>query len=90
MVPPKAVKVKFLDRIAPDEFAYFVHSYCVLADEASDCLAETEYAGTRFCSIIGRGNVLGCQFHPEKSGPAGLRLIENFLRIVERANPVAA
>jgi glutamine amidotransferase len=72
-----------LDGILPGEFVYFVHSYCVLADVPSDLLAETEYGGTRFCSVAVRANVMGCQFHPEKSGDAGLRLIRNFLASIQ-------
>lgn len=75
-------KGTFLDGIDAGEAAYFVHSYCVIAAEPTDVLAESEYAGTRFCSVIARGNVMGCQFHPEKSGGAGLRLIRNFLDLV--------
>jgi glutamine amidotransferase len=68
-----------LDGIDPGEFVYFVHSYCVMAERPQDELARTEYAGLAFCSVVSHGNVMGCQFHPEKSGPAGLRLIHNFL-----------
>jgi glutamine amidotransferase len=71
-----------LDGVEPSESMYFVHSYCVLADEPVDILAETEYAGSRFCSVVTRANVAGCQFHPEKSGAAGLRILRNFLASV--------
>jgi len=61
---------------------YFVHSYAGRPDGAGAdaiTLAETEH-GARFVSAIDRGNVLGVQFHPERSGGAGLRLLGNFTR----------
>jgi glutamine amidotransferase len=71
-----------LDGVTPGEFVYFVHSYCVLAEQRSDLIAETEYAGLRFGSVMARGNVMACQFHPEKSGDVGLQIIRNFLAAV--------
>ncbi|CAA9552147.1 MAG: Imidazole glycerol phosphate synthase amidotransferase subunit [uncultured Thermomicrobiales bacterium] len=53
---------------------YFVHSYVVEPDDPADVLAETTY-GEAFPSIVGRDNVVGFQFHPEKSGAAGLALL---------------
>ncbi len=70
-----------LTRGLPDaaEF-YFVHSY--YTDPADDGvrIGLTDYAGLDFASMVGRGNLAATQFHPEKSGPAGLRLLENFTR----------
>lgn len=57
---------------------YFVHSYHPTPAIASDVLAETEYGGRAFASILGRGNLAACQFHVEKSGKWGLRLLKNF------------
>jgi imidazole glycerol phosphate synthase glutamine amidotransferase subunit len=65
--------------IGPEADFYFVHSYVGLpAGEAGDdaVLAETEH-GTRFVSAVARGRLLGVQFHPERSGDDGLRLIAN-------------
>ena len=56
---------------------YFVHSYCYLPAAAEDAAATTDY-GVAFASIVARRNVLGVQFHPEKSQEHGLRLLENF------------
>jgi glutamine amidotransferase len=61
---------------------YFIHSYILQPKQHEHILAETEYGGLRFPSVIGAGNILGCQFHPEKSATEGLRIIENFVRIV--------
>jgi glutamine amidotransferase len=58
--------------------AYFVHSYHVQCDDASDVLATTEY-GLEFHSMIQRDNLCGIQFHPEKSQEFGLTIIRNFL-----------
>jgi glutamine amidotransferase len=58
---------------------YFVHSYFFAPDAPDEVLAEVEY-GKRFAAVIGRDNIVGTQFHPEKSQAAGLRLLANFLR----------
>jgi glutamine amidotransferase len=57
---------------------YFVHSFYPSLGESSDALGETEYAGVRFPAIYAKDNVVACQFHTEKSGPVGLRLLKNF------------
>jgi imidazole glycerol-phosphate synthase subunit HisH len=66
-----------------DDF-YFVHSYIVEPDDPADVMAVTRY-GEVFPSIVRHGSVWGTQFHPEKSGPAGLRLIAGWVDAV-RAN----
>jgi len=55
---------------------YFMHSYAVLETPAALGSAE---AGVRFVAVVTRGNLFGVQFHPERSGPAGARLLKNFL-----------
>jgi glutamine amidotransferase len=57
---------------------YFVHSYYPTPAAPSHVLARTAYGGIEFASILGRGNLIACQFHVEKSGARGLRLLENF------------
>lgn len=69
-----------LEGIHPGTRCYFVHSFAPHADVKYDVLAETHYADVRFCSVVNRGNVWGCQFHPEKSGPKGLTILDAFLR----------
>jgi glutamine amidotransferase len=59
---------------------YYVHSYYPTPARREDVLAETEYAGVRFAAILGRDNLAACQFHVEKSGKHGLRLLENFCK----------
>ncbi len=58
--------------------AYFVHSYHLAAADRGDVLATTDYGGP-ITAIVGRANMIGTQFHPEKSQATGLRLIANFL-----------
>ena len=56
---------------------YFVHSFYVQPKNETDTFGTTNY-GQNFCSVIGKDNVIGVQFHPEKSAEAGLAIIENF------------
>ena len=58
---------------------YFVHSYYVVPEDKTIVSAETEYDGERFTSIIKKDNLLAVQFHPEKSGDAGLELLKSFV-----------
>jgi imidazole glycerol-phosphate synthase subunit HisH len=62
--------------VKPADEYYFVHSYYPQPTSAGDVLAEGDY-GIRFPVIIGRENLVATQFHPEKSGPAGLRMLQN-------------
>jgi len=59
---------------------YFVHSYRCVPDNESDVAATTTY-GVNICAAVARGNVVGTQFHPEKSGDVGLKIYENFLEL---------
>lgn len=61
-------------------FFYFVHSYYVEARDESNVLGVTDY-GMRYASICGRDNIVGVQFHPEKSQTAGLKLLKNFAEL---------
>jgi glutamine amidotransferase len=58
------------------DYAYFVHSYVCPASAATVAFAEY---GRPFAAAVARGNVFGCQFHPERSGPIGARVLRNFL-----------
>lgn len=64
--------------VQPGAHAYFVHSYRFSPSDPADTLATTDYGGA-VAAIIGRHNMVGTQFHPEKSQATGLRLITNFL-----------
>ena len=61
-------------------YAYFVHSYAVYPAQRDIVIATTDYGGP-FASIVGRGNICGLQFHPEKSQAVGLKLLQNFLEM---------
>jgi glutamine amidotransferase len=69
-----------LDGIESGTFFYFAHSYHVVPIEADAVAATTEY-GLEFVSAVWRDNVFATQFHPEKSQSAGLRVLENFVRL---------
>ena len=64
--------------LPPDPYFYFVHSYVCDPVDASVSAGMTDY-GESFCSAVQCGSVWGTQFHPERSGTAGLRLIKNFV-----------
>lgn len=65
-----------------EDYFYFVNSYYARPESESDVAGVTEY-GHPFCSLIARGNIMGSQFHMEKSGPAGLQLLKRFADLVE-------
>jgi glutamine amidotransferase len=65
-------------------YVYFVHSYAPEGVPGEVCLARTTH-GRGFSAVAGRGRVMGTQFHPERSGAAGLRLLANFLEIAHGA-----
>jgi glutamine amidotransferase len=79
-------KLGFLQPASPlltgleEGHVYFVHSYHVQAAADSDLLADTDY-GHPVTAVVGRNNVYGMQFHPEKSGELGIKLLGNFLRL---------
>lgn len=60
---------------------YFVHSYHFVPDDDAEVIATTEYGGHDYVAVVGKGNVFGAQFHPEKSQANGLRLLENFCEL---------
>jgi glutamine amidotransferase len=66
--------------IPQDSYFYFVHSYYAAPADQTGVIGTTEY-GIPFCSVYASGNLVATQFHPEKSGPAGLRLYKNFIAL---------
>jgi glutamine amidotransferase len=78
-VTPLHDKLPMFAGISPQEYFYFAHSYYVEPRDAQGVAALTGY-GSPFCSVIVTERVWGTQFHPEKSGAAGLRLLNNFVR----------
>jgi imidazole glycerol phosphate synthase glutamine amidotransferase subunit len=70
---------RLLEGVSPNAFFYFAHSYAVLDSEGF--LSATCTYGSEFAGVIEHENICAVQFHPEKSGPAGARVLENFLRM---------
>jgi glutamine amidotransferase len=70
----------FLNGISSGTYFYFIHSYYPEIEDRSWIIGETEY-GSTFPCIVGKENVIATQFHPEKSHTAGLKVIENFVRM---------
>tara|TARA_A100000164_G_scaffold367262_1_gene389054 strand:- start:55 stop:663 length:609 start_codon:yes stop_codon:yes gene_type:complete len=71
----------FLSNMSPNTMAYFVHSFAPRLSGPQDIAATIPFNGENIPAIIRRENVVGYQFHPEKSGSAGLNLIQNFLEM---------
>ncbi len=68
---------------AKSKFLSLVHSYYVNATERSAILGETTYGDGTFCSAMQKGNLFGCQFHPERSGKKGLMIYKKLLNTIE-------
>jgi glutamine amidotransferase len=66
-----------LSDLGPSPSVYFVHSYYARPDDPADVVAEADYPGP-FAAMVGRANLLACQFHPEKSQRVGLQMYANF------------
>lgn len=63
--------------LSDGDYVYFVHSFCAKVKNSEDLALTTDYGAT-VSAMIARGNVFGCQFHPEKSGPVGMTILRNF------------
>lgn len=70
-----------LDGVAPGTTCYFVHSFTAEPESDEHRLADCDYNGRRISAALRVGNVYGTQFHPEKSGQIGLRILSNFLAL---------
>ena len=70
-----------LDNISLNSEMYFVHSYVAKLDNEYEILSVTDFHNVTFCSALKKGNIYGCQFHPEKSSQIGLKIINNFIKI---------
>ena len=71
--------------IPSDSYFYFVHSYYAAPKDPTGVSGTTEY-GIPFCSVYAKDNLVATQFHPEKSGPAGLRIYKNFIGMAKGSN----
>jgi glutamine amidotransferase len=70
-----------MNRFRSGEAVYFVHSFAPVPAHEADRLADTFYDGVRICAAVGRDNIWGCQFHPERSGEHGLGVLKSFLAL---------
>lgn len=70
-----------LSGIGESSLFYFVHSFYIKNDQSEDIISETNY-GVRFTSAFNNENIYGVQFHPEKSHDSGLKLLQNFVRVI--------
>ncbi len=70
-----------LSAIPVGEPVYFVHSFAPVPAHEAHRLADTFYDGVRICAAVARDQIYGCQFHPERSGPHGLRMLSTFLEL---------
>lgn len=74
---------KNLFSLYSDKFVYYVHSFMATDYEENDLVAYSNYGGLNIPGIVRRGNIIGMQFHPEKSGETGLNLLKEFGEMVK-------
>lgn len=77
-------KSRFLQGVKDDSWVYFVHSYRTVPSSKKLIVATSEYGAT-VPAVVEKGNLVGVQFHPEKSGDVGAKMIKNFLSMCEEA-----
>jgi|TARA_B100000315_G_C14342680_1_gene480323 glutamine amidotransferase len=77
------LKATVLRDIFPGDYVCFVHSFVVIPTDPACIIAEINYGLNNFCSVILKDNIIGCQFHPEKSGIVGLKIYRNFILYCE-------
>lgn len=74
-------KGSILSRVERGDSMYFVHSFAPVPTHEEHRLADTFYDGVRICAAVARGNIYGCQFHPERSAALGLSILSTFLEL---------
>ncbi|AZU63923.1 imidazole glycerol phosphate synthase subunit HisH [Neobacillus mesonae] len=83
----KFVKPSPLTANLNEDYVYFVHSYFINAENSPVTIAKTNYH-EQVAAVVGRDNIFGMQFHPEKSSKLGMALLDNFLKIAAERNAV--
>lgn len=76
-----------LEGVTVGDYVYFVHSFYAQVQESEHLLAAADYAGVSVPAVVGRDRIVGTQFHPEKSGEVGERILANFVSICRRQVP---
>lgn len=69
-----------LKKIPPGSYVYYINSYAASGENA----LATSFYGREFAAVVGKGNVFATQFHPEKSGVIGLRILKNFVKVIDQ------
>lgn len=72
------------ENVSDNNSFYFVHSYRCIPRNDSDILSTTSHGNVEFCSSVNNKNIMGCQFHPEKSAHSGIKLLSNFLNLAKK------
>ena len=80
------IKKTLFKSLKKEEFMYFVHSYFVVPKDEKIISSKTKYGKFEFCSSVCSKNLVGVQFHPEKSGLMGLKIYKNFKNLIKKAN----
>ena len=70
-----------LQETCENDAVYFVHSFMASPEKSEDRLADALFGGHKISAVIAKGNTTGCQFHPEKSGEVGLKILRNFVKL---------
>jgi len=70
-----------LEGIENNAYMYFLHSYYVNPKDKKIVISETSYGQNLFCSVLQKNQIIGCQFHPERSGEIGLKILKNFIEL---------
>ncbi len=85
--PPQWDKNKWsnspLSTTANNEYMYFVHSYYALPEDKTNILSTTQYHHITYCSAVSKNNIFAFQFHPEKSGPKGIEIYQNWINAIQ-------
>jgi glutamine amidotransferase len=82
LIPAKACiswNATVLEHNTPNQAAYFVHSYMAVTADPAAQIADCKYGGHRVAAVISKNRITGCQFHPEKSGEVGLKILSKFI-----------
>lgn len=75
-------KSPLLEGLPNGEYMYFIHSYYTKPVDSNVVISTSQYGDLEFCSTISHGSIFACQFHPERSGPAGLRIYQNLAKLI--------